>query len=220
MGGTPGIWIYACTGELSDPIAIGEPKRDRNTIGDSAAVSGTELEGADTAEPATEFCAGVEEAGLVPADCSDEGRELVNAVKGDSMLDACGDAVEGVVGGMTGLVLVAADCKGVPGASRASGTPKVLVDLIVSAGAAAGSAGAAAGSAGLELAAVLCTGTPEDCEPATAVGVPTPAEVAGKGVSGEDPSGVDGDVTGIIVPVMMDATVTGMVGLLLQEGVL
>ena len=115
--------------------------------------------------------------------------------------------------GLAGLPpVVEATCKGVPGANGTSGTPKVSVDLLVS-------AGVGAGIAGLELAEVLCTGTPEICGLATAVG-PAEAEVAGKGLSGEASVGVGEDAIGIIMPVTIDATWIGAAGLLLQDGVL
>ena len=111
------------------------------------------------------------------------------------------------------LPVVEATCKDVPGANGTSGTPKVSVDLLKS-------AGVDAGIAGLEVAGVLCTGTPETCGLATVVGTPAEAEVAGKGLGGEASVGVEEDAIGIIMPVTIDATLTGAAGLLLQEGVL
>lgn len=211
---------------------MGEPKRDGSTrgtglTGASAAPPGTLIEGGDAAESAAEFCpivlleeagawsvAGVTAAGAEDVDCSDGGRVL-DAVGGDrlSEVGACRDSLEGVSEGMAGLPpLIEADCKDEPGANGTSGTRRVSVDLLVS-------AGVDAGTLGLELARVLCTGTPETCGLATAVGMPAVVEVTGKGLSGEV-SVVGEDAIGIISPVTMDARLTGAAGLLEQEGVL
>ena len=206
---------------------MGEPKRDgktigKGTIGASAAVPGTLLEGVGAAEPAAEFCptlleeavvgsvAGVMSAGAgaEEADCSDGGR-LLDAVRGDSVLEACGDSLGGMSEGMTGLPpVVEADCKDV---SKANGTPRVSVDLPMSAGIDAGTAGLEAG--------VLCIGTPEICGVATAVGTPAIAGVAGRGLNGKVSVGVAKGAIGIIVPVTIDANLTEEAGLLMQEGV-
>lgn len=199
-------------------------------IGVPAAVSGAVLEGAGVAGPVAGFCptlllikagdasaagdksdgAGAEEAGLVPADGTG-GSRVLDAVEGESMLEAWLDSLEGVGDSMTGLLLVEADCKDVLGGNGMSGT-SVFDDLVTS-------AGADAETAGLEVVGVLCTGVPEVSGLAVAIGTPFEAEVAGDGLSGELSVGVDAGVIGIIMPVTIDSKLIGVASLLLQEKV-
>ena len=136
---------------------------------------------------------------------------MLDAVRGGSVVEACGDTLEGVSVGITVRPpIIEADCKDALGANETLDTPRVSVDLLVS-------AGVDAATAGLE--GVLCTGTPESCGRATAVGTPAIREVTGKALSGEVSVGVGEDAMVIIMPVTMDARLTGAAGLLLQEGV-
>lgn len=149
-------------------------------------------------------------AGAEETDCRDKGRVL-DAVRGDGVLEACGDSLERLSEGMTGLPSVAeADCKDVSGANGTSGTPRVSVDLLMS-------AGVDAGTAGLKTAGLLGTGMPEFCGLAAVAGR-AGRVVAGRGLSGEVSVGGAEDAKGTIMPVTIDANLTGAAGLLLQEG--